>query len=108
MIKMISQSYYFLHMRKKVSSYMNKCDICHKIKSSRHKPYEEKRTALTPAQLWALIVINFIIKLLSSKKLLTKVSYDAILIIVNWLIKKVRFLPYKKASDVIELAYIFL
>ena len=46
-IKAISQSYYFLHMWEKVTRYMSKCDLCHKIKSSRHKSYEEMRQTLT-------------------------------------------------------------
>ena len=107
-IKAISQSYYFSHMRKKVQNYVNKCDLCHKIKSVRHRSYEEMRTALTLNQPWASIVMNFIVKLPLSKEPLTKVIYDLILIIVNWLTKKVRFLPYKEASDAEELTYTFL
>ena len=52
--------------------------------------------------------MNFIVKLSPSKKLLTKVIYDMILTIVDWLIKEVRFLPYKEASDAEELIYTFL
>ena len=78
---------------------MNKCDLCHKIKSARHKSYEEIRTASTSDWLWASVVINFIVKLSLSKKLLTEVIYDLILIIVDWLTKKVRFLSYKEVSE---------
>ena len=46
-IKAIFQSYYFLHMQEKVKKYVNKCNLCHKIKSSRHKSYEEIRQTLT-------------------------------------------------------------
>ena len=52
--------------------------------------------------------MNFIVKLSLLKKLLTRVIYNSILIIVNQLTKKVRFLPYKEASDVKELTYTFL
>ena len=107
-IKAISWSYYFSHMRKKVQGHVNKCDLCHKIKPVRHRPYEEMRIVLTPSQPWALIVMNFIVKLPPSKKLLIKVIYDSILIIVNQLTKKVRFLSYKEVSNVKELAYTFL
>ena len=47
-------------------------------------------------------------KLLLSKKLLTKVIYDLILIIVDQLIKKTRFILYLKASNIKELVYMFL
>ena len=46
MIKAISQSYYFLHIWRKITDYVSKCDLCHKIKSSRHKSYEEIKTTL--------------------------------------------------------------
>ena len=52
--------------------------------------------------------MNFIVKLSPSKKLLTEVTYDLILIIVNQLIKDVRFLPYKEVSDAKKLTYTFL
>ena len=70
-------------MRKKVQGYVNKCDLCHKIKSVRHRSYEEMRTVLTPSWPWASVVMNFIVKLSPSKELLTGVIYDSILIIVN-------------------------
>ena len=33
-------------MQEKVKKYVNKCDLCYKIKLSRHKPYEEMRQIL--------------------------------------------------------------
>ena len=87
---------------------MSRCDLCHKIKLSRHKSYDKMRTALTSSQSWASVVMNFIVKLSLSKKLLTEVSYDLILTVVNWLIKEVWFISYKKVSDTEELVYMFL
>ena len=107
-IEVISQSYYFSHMWKKVQNYVNKYDMCHKIKSLRYKSYEEIRTASISDWLWVSVVMNFIIKLLLLKKLLIKVIYDLILIIVDQLTKKVRFLSYKEVSDAEELTYTFL
>ena len=87
---------------------MNKCDLCHKIKSSRHKPYGEMRQASTLNQLWAFIVMDFIVKLPLSEEPLTGVFYNLILTIVDQLMKEVQFIPYKKASNAEELAYMFL
>ena len=83
MIEAISQSYYFSHMRKKVQGYVDKCNLCHKIKPTRHRPYGEMRTVPTPNQPWASVVMNFIVKLPPSKKPLTGVTYNSILIIVD-------------------------
>ena len=46
-IEAIFWSYYFSHMRKKVQDYVNKYDLCHKIKSARHRSYKEIRVVLT-------------------------------------------------------------
>ena len=46
MIKAISQSYYFSHMQRKIADYMNKYDLCYKIKLLKHKSYEEMKTVL--------------------------------------------------------------
>ena len=51
MIKVIFWSYYFSHMQRKVVNYVSKCDLCYKIKLSRHKSYEKMRTALILNQL---------------------------------------------------------
>ena len=108
MIKAIFWLYYFSHMQRKVVNYVSKCDLCHKIKLSRHKSYKEIRIALILNWLWTLIVMNFIIKLSSLKKLLTEVIYNSILIIVDQLIKKARFVLYLEALNAEELVYIFL
>ena len=47
-------------------------------------------------------------KLLLSKKLLTKVVYNSILIVVDQLIKEARFISYCETLNAEELAYIFL
>ena len=107
-IKAISQLYYFSHIWEKVARYMSKCDLCHKIKSSRHKPYEEIRQTSILNWLWASVVMDFIVKLSLFKKFLTEVFYDSILTIVNQLTKKVQFISYKKVSNTEELTYIFL
>ena len=52
--------------------------------------------------------MNFIVKLSLLKKLLTKVFYNSILIIVNQLIKEVQFILYKEILNTEELIYIFL
>ena len=95
-------------MQKKIKEYMSKCNLCYKIKSSRHRSYEEMRQTSTLDWLWASIVMNFIVKLSLSKKLLTEVFYDLILTIVNQLMKEVQFIPYKEVLNTEELAYIFL
>ena len=46
-IKAIFRLYYFSHMWEKVKKYVNKYNLCHKIKLSRYKSYKEMRQILT-------------------------------------------------------------
>lgn len=57
---------------------------------------------------WTLIALDFIIKLLKSKELITKVLFDSILVIIDRLIKYGYFILYREASSAKELAYVFL
>jgi len=52
--------------------------------------------------------LNFIIKLSKSKKKVTRIIYDFILIIMNRLIKYKYFLSYKKTTFAENLTYMFL
>ena len=55
-----------------------------------------------------LVAIDFIIKLSLSEEPLTGVKYNFILIIINRLLKEVRFILYKKSFNTKELVYKFL
>ncbi len=59
---------------------------------------------LTP---FGIITINFITKLPKSKKLLTNIKYNNILIIVNKLTKYKYFILYKKTNNTSEITYTF-
>jgi hypothetical protein len=55
-----------------------------------------------------LIVLDFIIKLLLSRDLITRIEYDFILVIIDRLTKYIYIILYLKASIAKNLAYIFL
>jgi hypothetical protein len=51
--------------------------------------------------------LNFIVKLLPLKEILTRIIYDLILVIINRLIKYAHFISYKEGLTAEELAYTF-
>ena len=57
--------------------------------------------------IWILIALDFIVKLSKSKKLITKVVYDSILVITDKLIIYGYFILYKKVLLAKNLVYIF-
>ena len=60
-----------------------------------------------PAGAWTSVALDFIVKLLKSIELITKVVYDLILVIIDRLTKYGYFIPYKEASLTEDLAYTF-
>jgi hypothetical protein len=61
-----------------------------------------------PKTPWALIILDFVIKLLLSRDLITRVKYNSILVITDRLTKYIYIILYLKASTIENLAYAFL
>jgi hypothetical protein len=55
-----------------------------------------------------LIVLDFVIKLLLSQDLITRIKYDSILVITDRLTKYTYIILYLKANIVEDLVYAFL
>ncbi|KAM3461008.1 hypothetical protein MY5147_009972 [Beauveria neobassiana] len=51
--------------------------------------------------------MDFIVKLLKSKELMTGAVYDSILVIVDKLTKYAYYIPYMESSDAKDLVYMF-
>ena len=78
------------------------------LKSNRHLLYRQLKLLLILKGAWKSIALDFIVKLLLFKNLLTGVEYDSILIITERLTKYGYFIPYLEVSDAKALAYTFL
>jgi hypothetical protein len=57
---------------------------------------------------WISIALDFVVKLLLSRDLITEVKYDFILVVIDRLTKYTYIIPYLKASIAEDLAYVFL
>jgi hypothetical protein len=57
---------------------------------------------------WISIVLDFIVKLLLLRDLITRIKYDFILVVIDRLIKYTYFIFYLKANIIEDLAYAFL
>jgi hypothetical protein len=61
-----------------------------------------------PRTPWTLIALDFVVKLLLSRDLITGVKYNFILVITDKLIKYIYMILYLEASMAEDLAYAFL
>ena len=107
-IEHIKRNDYFSEMRKLVEKQISICLSCNQNKHVRHKSYENMRTSVLLTKAWKSIVLFFIVKLSKSKKPMTKVEYDSILIVTNRLIKYCYFIAYHEVFTAENLAYMFL
>jgi hypothetical protein len=61
-----------------------------------------------PKTPWTLIVLDFVIKLLLLRNLITRIEYDFILVVTDRLTKYTYIILYLEASIIENLVYIFL
>ena len=91
-----------------IGSMIHDCNECNKTKSSRHAPYGLLKPLPALDRAWKVIAIDFIIKLLLLKELLTKAIFNLIFVTTCRLSKYRKFILYKEGSNIEEFFYIFL
>ena len=104
-LNLIQRKYFWPVCAKQMKMYVQTCNVCQRIKVSRHKFYEELSSLSVPEVSWKEISMNFIIDLPSSKR--EGVVYDAILVIVNKCTKMIKYLSIIIKIDVAELTKLF-
>ncbi len=57
---------------------------------------------------WKSVAMNFIVKLLKSKDLITKKEYNSILTITDWLMKYAMFISMNEATDASGTAHLMI
>jgi len=77
-------------MRETIKQYVKSCDICQRTKVVRHAPYGLLKPKEAPDQPWKSISMNFITDLPLSE------GADAVLIVIDRLIKRAHFIPCTK------------
>ena len=104
-LNLIQRKYFWPVCAKQMKTYVQTCNVCQRIKVSRHKFYEELSSLFVPEVLWKEIFMNFIIDLSSSKR--ENVVYNAILLIVNKCTKMIKYLSMIIKIDVTKLTKLF-
>ena len=103
--ELLQRKYYWAGCGKQAGEYVKICDICQRIKASRHKPYDELSFLSISKNFWKEITWNFITGLSSSKR--KGIVYDFIFVIMNRCTKMVKYISTIVKCDSAELAEIF-
>ena len=107
-MQLLRRNYQFHNMQQKIKTYIKKCFNCQKHKHSIHKKYEKIQYQISSNKSWNEMTMNFIIKLPLSMNSTIKKNYNAILIIIDRLIKYSHIVLFKKEYTVEQLKYIVL
>jgi hypothetical protein len=106
--ELLSETFYFPHMLKRIKEWTGECHLCKKAKASRHKPYGMIKPIQAPKYGGQVITMDFIVKLPKSKEPATGTEYDSILVMIDKLTKYGIFIPAMESWNADEVAYITL
>ncbi len=101
----IRRKYYWLKMLKEMMKYVCICLNCQRVQVHHHKFYEKLTSILSESvNSFHMMIMNFIINMSSAKNSYIKKTSDAILIIINKLIKHAIYISMIKDLNIKELA----
>ena len=107
-IQLLRQNCQFPNMRQRVETYIKKCLNCQRNKHVTHAKYEHIQYMDSSKSLWDEMFMNFITKLSKSKNSTNEETYDAILVMIDRLIKYCHIILFKKSYNVEQLKYIVM
>jgi hypothetical protein len=88
-LELLKRKYYWFTMSQDVKKYVNACFACYRIKTIKHKFFEQLQSIFMLKKSRLKWIMNFIIDL--SFNVNRRVAYDSILIFVDWYTKYVQY-----------------
>ncbi|QKX57713.1 uncharacterized protein TRUGW13939_04831 [Talaromyces rugulosus] len=107
-IEMITRTFYFPYVRKRVENYIRNCDECNRNKAVHHKPFGKMQIPEVPEEAWKSITVDFIQGLPQSKDPVTGITYTDAMITVDRLTKYVILEPTPKDMTAEQCAKLML
>ena len=105
-IKVLNK-YFFFKIREKIKKYVKKCEIYAKTKKLRQ--LESSMQSLEVSiRFWQSMTMNFITNLSKFINLMTQVSYDEILVMIDRFSKMIKFVFVKSKQTIEQLTYILI
>jgi hypothetical protein len=100
--ELLKRKYYWFAMSQDVKKYVNACFACHRIKTIKHKFFEQLQSIFMLKKSRLKWIMNFIIDL--SFNVNREIAYDSILVFVNRYTKYVRYVRARQNWIAIQLA----
>ena len=100
--ELMQRTYYWPDMRHDIQRYVKNCDMCQRIKPSRHAPFGLLQPLEIPDKPWSSISMDFVTDLPESN------GYDAIWVVVDRLTKMSHFVPCRKDMKTDQFVQLFM
>ncbi len=100
-LELLKRKYYWFAMSQDVKKYVNACFACHRIKTIKHKFFEQLQSIFMLKKSRLKWIMNFIIDL--SSNVSREVAYDSILVLVNRYTKYARYIRARQNWIVVQL-----
>jgi hypothetical protein len=101
-LELLKRKYYWFAMSQDVKKYVNACFACHRIKTIKHKSFEQLQSIFMLKKSRLKWIMNFIIDL--SFNVSRRVAYDSILVLVNRYTKYARYIRARQDWIAVQLA----
>ena len=103
--ELLSCKYYWHELSEDVKKYVFSCDMCQKIKVSRHHSYSDMQSLLCSTDSWKKMIMNMITDLSLSK--CRDNIYDAILVMIDHYTKMTRYFSTINKLTAVKLTDMF-
>jgi hypothetical protein len=100
-LELLKRKYYWSAMNQDVKKYVNACFACHRIKTIKHKSFEQLQSIFMLKKSRLKWIMNFITDL--SFNVSRKVAYDSILVLVDWYTKYARYIRARQNWIAVQL-----
>jgi transposase InsO family protein len=98
----IAAKFFWPKMAKDIKAYVTTCEACQRNKSTTQYPAGLLQPLPTPGRRWEQVTMDFIVQLPK-----TKSGFDAIMVVVDRLTKRVHFLPTTTNASAPDIAKLF-
>ena len=104
-MKVIRRKYYWQDMTKNITNYVRICSDCQRVRVHHHKSYEQlKLISSSDVNSFHIVTMNFIIDMSSTRDSYTSKTSDAILVLIDKLIKYAIYISTSKSLNAERLA----
>jgi len=91
--ELVTKNYWWPEMTRDIGKYVERCDLCQRMKNKTEKIVGKLKLSEVPEKLWTYLIVDFITKLpVVARK-------DAILVVCNRLFKMIYFVATTSHKD---------